>query len=115
MIAVDPGFVPATGLARGHPAVVRFLVWNVLPYLLPLLRRLLNPNIHSPQESGEAMAWLAVGDVPADASGKYFEGKKTIPSSKDSYDVEKQEELWSWTVDAIAANPEERKRFDMGA
>ena len=114
-MAVDPGFVPATGLARGHNAVIRFMAWNVLPYILPFLRLVLNANIHSPQESGEAIGWLAIGDVPADASGKYFEGKRIIASSKDSYDVEKQEELWRWTVDNVAASPEERKTFEIGA
>lgn len=35
-------------------------------------------------------------------SGKYFEGRREIESSRDSYVVEKQEDLWGWTVGFLA-------------
>ena len=46
-------------------------------------------------------------------SGKYFEGMKEINSSKDSYDVAKQEDLWSWTARAVAKDEWEARRFAM--
>ena len=47
--AFDPGLMPGTGLARQAPAPLRWL--NQLPPAIPLLRRIVSPNIHSPAES----------------------------------------------------------------
>ncbi|KAJ9149320.1 Dehydrogenase reductase protein [Pleurostoma richardsiae] len=100
--AFDPGLMPGTGLAREGTGVERFL-WNrVLPRVMPLLRLLLSPNIHKPEESGAALARAAVGSDLQGVSGKYFEGLKEIKSSKDSYDEKKQEDLWEWTVKYLA-------------
>lgn len=100
--AMDPGLMPGTGLARDASFVVQFLWKNVLPHIIPLLRKLMYPNIHSAQESGQALARLAIAEDVEGVSGKYFEGMKEIESSKDSYDVEKQHDLWSWTVTYLA-------------
>ncbi|KAJ5291263.1 hypothetical protein N7478_000514 [Penicillium angulare] len=103
---MDPGLMPGTGLAREANGFVKFLWFRVLPRLIPLLRLLISPNIHTAQESGEALAILAVGSDVEGVSGAYFEGKKKIESSKDSYDEEKQEDLWNWTVNAVARDEE---------
>ncbi|KAK8085964.1 NAD(P)-binding protein [Apiospora phragmitis] len=111
-----PGFMPGTGLAREASAAARFLFLKVMPYTMPLLRALLRTsNIHSPAESGAALARLAVGDDDGvrGVTGKYFEGRREIQSSKDSYDVEKQEDLWRWTVGFLSGGDEEvRRRFE---
>lgn len=110
--AFDPGLMPGTGLARDAPAIVQFIWHNILPRTMWLLRLLISPNIHSPQDSGGSLARLAIGDDVKGVSGKYYEGKKPIPSSKDSQVVEKQEDLWEWTVKRVAKDEHERLRFE---
>jgi NAD(P)-dependent dehydrogenase (short-subunit alcohol dehydrogenase family) len=104
----DPGLMPGTGLAREYSPVIR-AVWN-----LPVMRRLVSPNIHTPQESGENLARLAIGEDVKGVSGVYYEGYKQIKSSKESYDEAKQEELWAWTVKNVAASKGETETFDIG-
>jgi NAD(P)-dependent dehydrogenase (short-subunit alcohol dehydrogenase family) len=100
--AFDPGLMPGTGLAREYSTVLRF-IWNqVLTRIMPLLRLIVTPNVHTPEESGAALARLAVDEDVKGVSGKYVEGLKEIPSSKDSYVVEKQDDLWMWTVTHLA-------------
>ncbi|KAJ5627708.1 hypothetical protein N7490_009936 [Penicillium lividum] len=109
---MDPGLMPGTGLAREANGVVKFLWNHVLPHIFPLLRLLISPNIHTPRESGEALARLAVGEDVEGVSGRYFEGRNVILSSKDSLDESKQEDLWKWTIDAVA-HDEEKVAFSL--
>jgi NAD(P)-dependent dehydrogenase (short-subunit alcohol dehydrogenase family) len=92
--AFDPGLMPGTGLVRDGSAPLRFLWHQVLPRILPLLRNLISPNIHTPAESGAALARLVVDPALEGASGKYFEGIREIPSSVESYDSARGKELW---------------------
>jgi NAD(P)-dependent dehydrogenase (short-subunit alcohol dehydrogenase family) len=112
--AFDPGLMPGTGLAREAGGVEKFLWHRVLPKILPLLRLLVSPNIHTPKESGEALALLAVGTSVAGKSGLYYEGKKEIKSSEVSYNEAKQEDLWQWTVNTLAKNEREQEEFGLG-
>jgi len=41
-----------------------------------LLRRFLNPNVHTVDESGRTLAWLLTDPAVADATGKYFEERQ---------------------------------------
>ena len=77
-----------------------------------MVRLLLTSNVHTAQESGGNLAWLAVGPDMAGISGKYYEGKKEIKSSLDSYDEKKQDDLWEWTVKNISNSEDERKKFE---
>ncbi len=110
--AFDPGLMPGTGLARDGGAILRFLWHNILPRTIWLLRLLISPNIHLPRESGASLARLAVGEDVKGVTGKYYEGQKPIPSSKDSYVVEKQEDLWEWTVKRVAQDENEQREFE---
>ena len=110
--AFDPGLMPGTGLARDASALLQFLWHKILPRTIWLLRLLIAPNIHSPGESGASLARLAVGDDVKGVSGRYYEGQKPIPSSKDSLVVEKQEDLWEWTVKRVAKDENERREFE---
>jgi NAD(P)-dependent dehydrogenase (short-subunit alcohol dehydrogenase family) len=92
--AFDPGLMPGTGLAREYPPVVRFAWHHILPRLIPLLRLVLVKNIHTPEESGAALARLIVDPTLAPTSGRYFEGLREIRSSVASYDKDRAEELW---------------------
>ena len=111
--AFDPGLMPGTGLVREAPAMLQFVWRNLLPRMIWLLRLLITPNIHLPQESGASLARLAVGEDVKGVTGKYYEAQKPIPSSKDSYDLEKQEDLWEWTVKRIAKDDNEQREFEI--
>ncbi len=56
--AFDPGLMPGTGLAREYAAPLRWISDHVLPRFIPVLRRLVSPNIHTVTESGSALARL---------------------------------------------------------
>jgi NAD(P)-dependent dehydrogenase (short-subunit alcohol dehydrogenase family) len=104
----DPGLMPGTGLAREYSPFLRF-IWNhVLPFLIPVLRLMVtNGNIHLPEESGANLAWVALSKDTAGKNGLYYEGRKEIPSSVDSRIVEKQDDLWDWTVNEVTGGKEE--------
>ena len=92
--AFDPGMVPGTGLTRAAPAPMHFAATHVLPHIIPLLRRLMNPNVHTIEESGDALARMLTSPALAGATGRYFEGRREIRSSDESYDEDRAEQLW---------------------
>ncbi|KAI1748760.1 dehydrogenase/reductase [Xylaria castorea] len=111
--AFDPGLMPGTGLARESNTLGRYVWEKVLPKVTPVLKVILNTdNIRKPEESGASLARLACSDETAGISGKYFEGRKEIPSSKDSYDEKKIDDLWQWTVNYCAQDEVEAARFE---
>lgn len=94
--AFDPGLMPGSGLARDYSRLGR-LVWR---YLFPALRVL--PNVNSTRASGRNLAAL-VNDARFDGvSGRYFEGRREIKSSVDSYDRDMARDLWE-TSEALMA------------
>jgi NAD(P)-dependent dehydrogenase (short-subunit alcohol dehydrogenase family) len=103
--AFDPGLMPGTGLAREYPAVARFAWHAILPRVIPLLRLILVKNIHTPKESGAALARLIVDPALAATSGRYFEGLREIPSSAESYDKDRAEELWRESATLTGIEP----------
>lgn len=110
--AFDPGLMPGSGLARAYGPIFRFAWYKIMPRVTPLLRLVFTPNIHKPSESGASLAHLAGSDEMARVSGKYFEGRKEINSSQQTYDTNKQEDLWQWTVRYCAQDEAEVARFD---
>jgi len=92
--AFDPGLMPETGLMREAPAPFRFVLTHVLPRAIPLLR-LYTPNVHTANESGDALARLVTDPDLSATSGRYFEGHREIRSSEESYSDERAEELWN--------------------
>ncbi|KAI1779046.1 NAD(P)-binding protein [Hypoxylon cercidicola] len=110
--AFDPGLMPGTGLAREASAPSRFVWLHILPRLIPLMRLLLSPNIHTARESGANLARLAIDPDVEGESGVYYEGPKPIRTSELSYEEAKQEDLWRWTVDYLAKGDQERERFE---
>ena len=77
-----------------------------------MLRLLIGPNVHTPEESGANLAWLTTAVEAVEVNGGYFEGRTKKASSKDSRDEAKQEDLWGWTVKTVAVSEEERRGFD---
>lgn len=115
--AMDPGLMPGTSLVRDWKIfnyIPNFVWFTIIPLLIPLARKLVDPNIHTPKESGAALAKLATGSEFEGVSGKYFEGNKEIKSSVDSYKVESQEDLWTWTVENVSNGEEEKAKFSAG-
>ncbi|MBX7269782.1 SDR family NAD(P)-dependent oxidoreductase [Micromonospora sp. Llam7] len=95
----NPGLVPGTGLQRSAPAPIRFLARHVLPHATWLLRRMVTPNVHSAAESGAALARLAIDPDLAGTTGQYFDGREPIPSSAESYDLTRADELWRTSLE----------------
>ena len=91
--AFDPGMMPGTGLARDYGGVQRFFWTHVLPLLTPLLRLVLG-NVNTPASSGAALAELVEAAALAGCSGEYFEGRRAIRSSPESYDADRARRLW---------------------
>ncbi len=104
--AFDPGLMPGTGLAREYPPPIRWLWFRVLPRVIPLLRRLVAPNIHTANESGAALARLILDPALAATNGRYFEGLREIRSSDDSYDETRADELWRASAALTGLGPE---------
>ena len=86
--AFDPGLMPGSGLARDYSAIGRW-AWR---YVFPVLRVL--PNVNSARSSGARLAALVCDPRFDDVTATYFEGKRPIRSSADSYDPEKALDLW---------------------
>jgi NAD(P)-dependent dehydrogenase (short-subunit alcohol dehydrogenase family) len=88
--AFNPGLMPGSGsgLARDYRTPQR-LAWR---FLLPALRVL--PQVRGVRRSGEDLAALAGDSEYAGISGRYFDGRRQIDSSADSYDMEKARDLW---------------------
>jgi len=92
--AFNPGLVPGTGLQRSAPAPVRIIAKHILPRMTWLVRRVMTPNVHTAEESGSALAYLATDPNLRDTTGAYFDGRTPIPSSDESYDTTRAAELW---------------------
>ena len=75
---LHPGVI-ASDITREMPGFVRFVVKLVLK---------------TPEQGAETSLYLASSPDVAGITGKYFDDKKAIPSSKESYDTAKQEQLW---------------------
>jgi NAD(P)-dependent dehydrogenase (short-subunit alcohol dehydrogenase family) len=91
----DPGLMPGTNLARTS-SKVEFWVWK---NLLPLLEIL--DGVYNVKTSAQNLANLATSVKMSNISGKYFEGSKEYPSSKESYDENLMSDLWKVSEDLI--------------
>jgi hypothetical protein len=96
--------MPGMGLPREAPAPIRFIANHVFPHVIPLLRRVYSPNVHTVEESGDALGRLATDPELADTTRKYFEGHREIPLSDELYDDVRAEELWNGSL-ALTARP----------
>ncbi|MFC4732258.1 SDR family NAD(P)-dependent oxidoreductase [Salipiger abyssi] len=85
---LDPGLMPATGLARSFPPHLQWVSRN----LLPLLRFVMD-NVHRPEVSAQRVADITTGPM-AEPGNRYFSDGKVARSSVESYDERKWLELW---------------------
>jgi NAD(P)-dependent dehydrogenase (short-subunit alcohol dehydrogenase family) len=100
--AFDPGLMPGTGLARDYGSLARFAWRFVLPALRPFV-----PNVNSAARSGRALANMVTDPRFERISGKYFQGSRDVPSSKDSYDPVIATELWESSASMVKVAPGE--------
>lgn len=94
-VAYNPGFVPGTGLTRNAGPVSRFAVRRVMPAMT------LTPFATSRTAAGRHLAALVLGDTKA-PSGSYADRGRLAPSSAESYDQRREQELWE-TVERLTA------------
>jgi hypothetical protein len=100
VFSFNPGLVPGTGLARDVGPMIRFANRAILPALT------ITPWARRAAVSGADLATAATAPAPG-PSGSYINGAKLEPSSRESYDPEREEELWKELeriVPRIAAN-----------
>lgn len=83
----DPLMMPGTGLARESSAVMR-AAWHSVFHLARAL-----PWASSPAAAAGHLAAAVIGPRPAD-SGSYLEMGKVVDSSPESYDADRERQLW---------------------
>ncbi|QFU89063.1 SDR family NAD(P)-dependent oxidoreductase [Amycolatopsis sp. YIM 10] len=83
----DPGLVPGTGLVRDASPVERLAA----RIIMPIFR--LTPLAMGPAAAGRLLADTMTGPRPG-RSGSYLDRGKVVPSSPDSHDETREEELW---------------------
>ncbi len=90
--AFDPGLTPATGLARGHPAIVQWIFKRVLPLIRPFAA-----GMNSLADAGAALAGLADGSIDNDRVYMALRrGKPTWPNPSElALDDTLCAKLWS--------------------
>jgi hypothetical protein len=93
--------MPGTGLARDYRPFQKFL-WNLV---LPALRFI--PGVNSTSRSGADLARLVLDPELEGVSGEYFVGRRSVPSSKESYDECNATELWESSVKMVYLKPQE--------
>jgi NAD(P)-dependent dehydrogenase (short-subunit alcohol dehydrogenase family) len=106
--AFDPGLMPGTGLMREAPVALRFILRHIP---IGLLRRLFSPNVHTAEESGAALARLVTDPELNTITGRYFEGRRQIRSSEESYNDERALELWNASVTLTVANQSAKQKM----
>ncbi|MDR7303679.1 NAD(P)-dependent dehydrogenase (short-subunit alcohol dehydrogenase family) [Haloactinomyces albus] len=96
----NPGYVPGTGLVRDAGPVIRALSRTLLHGLRA------TPLALSPTTAGNLLADAAGGSTPGD-SGTYIDRRKVAASAPESYDREREEELWAAAAElcALPAEP----------
>ena len=74
--------------------------------MLPILRPFV-PNVNSVARSGKSLAGMVTEPRFERISGKYFQGVRDVPSSKDSYDPAMAAELWESSAAMVKLTSEE--------
>src|SRR5258708_30060356 len=86
-VAYNPGFVPGTDLARNADPVSRFAMRRILPVMT------LTPFATSRAAAGRYLAEVVLGTTEA-PTGSYVDRGLVARSSQESYDPQRERELW---------------------
>lgn len=92
----NPGLVPGTDLARDADAISRF----AMRWIMPLMT--LTPLATSPEVAGRLLADVLLGAVAA-PRGAYIDRDKVTRSSPESYDPQRECEVWG-AAEALTAD-----------
>jgi NAD(P)-dependent dehydrogenase (short-subunit alcohol dehydrogenase family) len=98
--AVEPGFTPATGLARDAGPAVRFLATYLVPLLMPFMRFL-----STPQVAGRLLARL-VSDTSGRTGVYYDEHGEPMSGSPAASDPAFQDRVVTETRTLLALSPQ---------
>jgi len=88
VVAYNPAFVPGTGLGRNASGVARFALRRILPLLT------VPPFATSRRAAGRFLADVVLGRTAA-PTGSYVDRGRVVRSSAESYDPEREAELWA--------------------
>ncbi|MDJ1135127.1 SDR family NAD(P)-dependent oxidoreductase [Streptomyces iconiensis] len=87
VVAYNPGFVPGTGLARNAGPVSRFAMRRIMPVMT------LTPFATSRSAAARYLADVVLGSTHA-PTGSYVDRSCAGRSSQESYDPQREGELW---------------------
>jgi NAD(P)-dependent dehydrogenase (short-subunit alcohol dehydrogenase family) len=77
-----------------HPGVVATDIWSNGPTWTQPIAKFVQKFMISPEKGAETMVYLATRSETETDTGKYYERKKAVPSSKISHSEALQERLW---------------------
>lgn len=99
VIAMDPAFVPGGGskFNRDNGIIINAIT-SVISYVPSLVTWASGVVTSTVQRSGQALANLAIGDAHENEKMAYYQLENKLNSSKQSYDVALQDDLWDWTT-----------------
>lgn len=95
VIGYNPGLVPGTALTRDAGALSRFAMRRLMPLLS------LTPLASSPGTAGRRLADVVLGRITTPTGG-YVDRDRAAPSSQESYDPERESELFE-ALERLAA------------
>jgi NAD(P)-dependent dehydrogenase (short-subunit alcohol dehydrogenase family) len=93
-LAIDPGLMPGTGLARQHSALAR-LLWHTV---LHVIARFV-PGTSSASRSGRTYAWMLTSPALAGTTGRYLDYRRRELSWTGSDRVDRQDELYATSLE----------------
>ena len=77
-----------------HPGVVSTALFRHLPPFLGFAVTLARPLLLTPAQGADTTVYLAAGREVGEVSGRYFERRKAVESSANSYDTDAARRLW---------------------
>lgn len=77
-----------------NPGGVKTKVSSQMPGFYGVMAKLYQPFALTPEKASEAIVYLATSPEVAQYNGQYFEKKKPVKSSKESYNIETARSLW---------------------
>jgi NAD(P)-dependent dehydrogenase (short-subunit alcohol dehydrogenase family) len=94
----DPGLMPGTGLARDLPSFKQWAWNNIMPALTIL------PGVATTKTSAERLARLTLGEEHPGARNEYIEIGKLSKASNESFNPERERELWEYCEQITLGN-----------
>ncbi len=88
-----------------HPGVVSTALFRHLPPFLGFAVALARPLLLTPAQGADTTVYLAAGREVGEVSGRYFERRKAVESSPNSYDTDAARRLWEIS-EALTARSE---------